>query len=67
MRRLRCRELQGREWIGGVYVVRSREIQHGLGSDVEVIAVQQVNEAWDRVVASDVKYRFVIDTASLEG
>ena len=41
--------------------------EHGLGSDVEVIAVQQVNEAWDRVVASDVKYRFVIDTASLEG
>ncbi len=41
--------------------------EHGLGSDVEVIDVQQVNEAWDRVVASDVKYRFVIDTASLEG
>lgn len=41
--------------------------EHGLGCDVEVIAVQQVNEAWDRVVASDVKYRFVIDTASLEG
>jgi uncharacterized zinc-type alcohol dehydrogenase-like protein len=39
--------------------------RHGLGSDIETIAVQQVNEAWDRVVASDVKYRFVIDTASL--
>lgn len=39
--------------------------EHGLGCDVEVIDVQQVNEAWDRVVASDVKYRFVIDTASL--
>lgn len=39
---------------------------HGLGSDVETIAVQQVNEAWERVVASDVRYRFVIDTASLE-
>jgi uncharacterized zinc-type alcohol dehydrogenase-like protein len=34
-------------------------------SDIETIAVQQVNEAWERVVASDVKYRFVIDTASL--
>ena len=41
--------------------------RHGLGSDIETIAVQQVNEAWDRVVASDVKYRFVIDTASLGG
>ena len=39
--------------------------EHGLGCDVEVIDVDQVNEAWDRVVASDVKYRFVIDTASL--
>ncbi len=39
--------------------------QHGLGCDIETIAVQQVNEAWGRVVASDVKYRFVIDTASL--
>ncbi len=39
---------------------------HGLGSDIETIAVQQVNEAWDRVVKSDVKYRFVIDTESLK-
>ena len=39
--------------------------ERGLGSDIETIDIQQVNEAWDRVVASDVKYRFVIDTASL--
>jgi alcohol dehydrogenase (NADP+) len=39
--------------------------EHALGSDIETIAIQQVNEAWDRVVASDVRYRFVIDTASL--
>ncbi len=39
--------------------------RHDLVSDIETIAVQQVNEAWERVVASDVKYRFVIDTASL--
>lgn len=39
--------------------------EHGLGADIETIAVQQVNEAWDRVVASDVRYRFVIDNASL--
>ena len=42
-----------------------RIYEHGIGADVERIEVQQVNEAWERVVASDVKYRFVIDTASL--
>ena len=41
--------------------------EHGLGADIEVIGFDSVNEAWDRVVASDVKYRFVIDTASLAG
>jgi alcohol dehydrogenase (NADP+) len=39
--------------------------EHGLGADVEVIDFDYVNQAWDRVVASDVKYRFVLDTASL--
>jgi uncharacterized zinc-type alcohol dehydrogenase-like protein len=39
--------------------------EHGFGSDIEVIAVQQVNEAWERVLKSDVRYRFVIDTESL--
>jgi uncharacterized zinc-type alcohol dehydrogenase-like protein len=34
-------------------------------SEIETIAVDQVNEAWKRVVASDVRYRFVIDIASL--
>jgi uncharacterized zinc-type alcohol dehydrogenase-like protein len=35
-------------------------------SDVEVIPVQQVNEAYDRMVRGDVRYRFVIDVASLK-
>jgi len=39
--------------------------EHDIVSEIETIAVQQVNEAWKRVVASDVRYRFVIDTASL--
>ena len=39
--------------------------EHGLGSDVEVIDARDVNLAWDRVVASDVRYRFVIDTTTL--
>ena len=40
--------------------------QHGIVSDVEVIAIQQINEAYERLVKSDVKYRFVIDMASLK-
>jgi alcohol dehydrogenase (NADP+) len=38
---------------------------HGVVSDVEVIPIQQINQAYDRMVRSDVKYRFVIDLASL--
>ena len=40
--------------------------QHNITSDVEVIAIQQVNEAYDRMLRSDVKYRFSIDMASLK-
>ena len=39
---------------------------HGVVCDVEVIPIGRINEAWDRVVRSDVRYRFVIDTASLK-
>ena len=39
--------------------------EHGLVSDVEVISAEQVNEAYERVLASDVRYRFVIDVATL--
>ena len=39
--------------------------EHGLGAEIEVIAADKINEAWERVVASDVRYRFVIDTATL--
>jgi uncharacterized zinc-type alcohol dehydrogenase-like protein len=40
--------------------------KHGITSDVEVIAIQQVNEAYERLLKSDVKYRFSIDMASLK-
>ena len=40
--------------------------EHGVVSDVEVIAIQEVNEAYERVIKSDVQYRFVIDMASLK-
>ena len=39
---------------------------HGVLSDVEVIPIQEVNEAYERVIKSDVRYRFVIDMASLK-
>jgi uncharacterized zinc-type alcohol dehydrogenase-like protein len=39
--------------------------KHGVTADVEVIPVQQVNEAYRRMMANDVRYRFVIDMASL--
>jgi uncharacterized zinc-type alcohol dehydrogenase-like protein len=39
--------------------------EHGLGAEVEVIAADRINEAYERVLASDVRYRFVIDTATL--
>jgi uncharacterized zinc-type alcohol dehydrogenase-like protein len=38
---------------------------HKIVSDVEVIPIQQINEAYERMLKSDVKYRFVIDMASL--
>ncbi len=39
--------------------------EHGFGSDIEVISAQQIDEAWDRVVAGDVRYRFVIDNSTI--
>ena len=39
--------------------------ERGIASDVEVISIQQINEAYARVLKNDVKYRFVIDMASL--
>jgi uncharacterized zinc-type alcohol dehydrogenase-like protein len=38
---------------------------HNIASEIEVIAPDYINEAYERVVASDVRYRFVIDTESL--
>ena len=41
--------------------------EHGIVADIEVIRMQQIDEAFDRTVESDVRYRFVIDIASLKG
>ncbi|WP_199742196.1 alcohol dehydrogenase catalytic domain-containing protein [Legionella qingyii] len=55
------------------YVLRIKETQemldfcgkHNIVSDIELIPIQQVNDAYERVLKSDVRYRFVIDIASL--
>jgi uncharacterized zinc-type alcohol dehydrogenase-like protein len=39
--------------------------EHTIASEVEVIEPDYINEAYERVIASDVRYRFVIDTESL--
>jgi uncharacterized zinc-type alcohol dehydrogenase-like protein len=39
--------------------------EHGITSDIEVIPMQQINDAYERMLKSDVKYRFVIDLDSL--
>ena len=40
--------------------------KHGIVSDVEMIAIKDINKAYERMLRSDVKYRFVIDMASLK-
>jgi uncharacterized zinc-type alcohol dehydrogenase-like protein len=39
--------------------------EHGLGATIETISADQIDEAWDRVVDSDVRYRFVIDASTI--
>jgi len=39
--------------------------KHGVACDIEVMPIQKINEAYERVLKSDVRYRFVIDVASL--
>ena len=41
--------------------------KHNITSDIELINIQRINEAYERLLKSDVKYRFVIDMASLKG
>lgn len=66
--------LRGRKSILGSLVGGVKETQemldfcseHGIVSEVEVIPIQQINEAYERTIAADVHYRFVIDMASLK-
>lgn len=66
--------LFGRRSLSGSIIGGIRETQemldfcgtHGITADVEVIPMQKVNEAYERLLKSDVKYRFSIDCASLK-
>jgi uncharacterized zinc-type alcohol dehydrogenase-like protein len=66
--------LFGRKSLSGSPIGGLRETQEmldfcgekGITSDIELIPIQKVNDAYDRLLKSDVKYRFVIDMASLK-
>jgi uncharacterized zinc-type alcohol dehydrogenase-like protein len=60
-----------RSWAGSMIggIAQTQEMldfcaEHGLGAEIELIGAEQIDEAYDRVVGSDVRYRFVIDTAT---
>ncbi|MEU0741643.1 NAD(P)-dependent alcohol dehydrogenase [Streptomyces sp. NPDC006134] len=63
----------GRKTLAGSSIGGIRETQemldfcaaHGIGAEIELIAASEINEAYERVLASDVRYRFVIDTATI--
>ncbi len=67
--------IMGRRRLVGSLIGGIRETQemldfcaeHGVASDIERIPITQINEAWERVIRGDVRYRFVIDCASLAG
>ena len=40
--------------------------RHNITSDIELIPIQKINEAYERLLKNDVKYRFVIDMASIK-
>ena len=64
----------GRRSLAGSQIGGIRETQemldfcgkHNITSDIEVVPIQKVNEAYERVLKSDVRYRFVIDIATLK-
>ncbi|MGB7435587.1 MAG: NAD(P)-dependent alcohol dehydrogenase [Candidatus Acidiferrum sp.] len=66
--------IMGRRSLAGSGIGGIRETQemldfcaeHGITSDVERIPIQDINKAYERLLKSDVKYRFVIDIASLQ-
>ncbi|GGZ93978.1 NAD(P)-dependent alcohol dehydrogenase [Streptomyces echinoruber] len=65
--------IAGRKTLAGSSIGGIRETQemldfcaeHHIGAEIELIRAEQVNEAYERVLNSDVRYRFVIDTATI--
>ena len=65
--------LRGRRSLSGSLIGGIAETQemldfcaeHGVASDVETIRMDQINEAYERMLAGDVKFRFVIDMESM--
>jgi uncharacterized zinc-type alcohol dehydrogenase-like protein len=65
--------IMGRRRLAGSLIGGIRETQemldfcaqHGITSDIEVIPAERINEAYERLMKSDVRYRFVIDTATM--
>ncbi|GGX57792.1 NAD(P)-dependent alcohol dehydrogenase [Streptomyces minutiscleroticus] len=63
----------GRKTLAGSMIGGIRETQemldfcaeHGIGAEIELISASEINEAYERVLASDVRYRFVIDAATI--
>ncbi len=66
--------VMGRRRLTGSLIGGIRETQemldfcgtHGIGADVEVIPMRGINEAYERMLRGDVRYRFVIDLASIK-
>ncbi|MEU6276399.1 NAD(P)-dependent alcohol dehydrogenase [Streptomyces populi] len=64
----------GRKTLAGSGIGGIRETQemldfcaaHGFGAEIELIGASEINEAYERVLASDVRYRFVIDAATIQ-
>ncbi|MEV6735902.1 NAD(P)-dependent alcohol dehydrogenase [Streptomyces sp. NPDC051104] len=65
--------ISGRKTLAGSGIGGIRETQemldfcaeHGVGAEIELISASEINEAYERVLSSDVRYRFVIDTATI--
>jgi uncharacterized zinc-type alcohol dehydrogenase-like protein len=66
--------VMGRRRLAGSLIGGIRETQemldfcaeHGVAADIEVIGMREINEAYERMLRNDVRYRFVIDLASLK-
>ncbi|MEV6995389.1 NAD(P)-dependent alcohol dehydrogenase [Streptomyces sp. NPDC093228] len=65
--------ISGRKTLAGSAIGGIRETQemldfcaeHGIGAEIELIGASEINDAYERVLSSDVRYRFVIDTATI--